>query len=373
MKVFSRVATVACLAALCSALAPQIAHAQNKELRYSLYLPPKSVEGGIVPQFLEELGKRTSGRVTGRMFPGGQLFSGPATLKGIRDGGADMGFIVLPLTLGELKHANIGVDLQLHTTDPFVAAGAVNETLMQSCAECRQDFATQNSIYLGGHAAPPWYVMCKAPAKSLADMKGRKIRVTGAWVARLANALGMVPVQLPGTEIASALSGGQIDCAVSPVVWLKDLQLWDSAKYVFEQPLGPSAGLGLFVTNRKTYDGLESRDKEVLLDLAAKWSVRAIDAYLTHDALVRKEAATKKVSFVRPGADFTRAVDDFRKNDLPNVVNDMTTRGATNAQAIVQAHLANIKTWEAIVAEVKGDREKYVQALKERTMKGLPR
>ena len=134
----------------------------------------------------------------------------------------------------------------MHTTDPFVAAGAVNETLMQSCAECRQDFATQNSIYLGGHAAPPWYVMCKAPAKSLADMKGRKIRVTGAWVARLANALGMVPVQLPGTEIASALSGGQIDCAVSPVVWLKDLQLWDSAKYVFEQPLGPSAGLGLF-------------------------------------------------------------------------------------------------------------------------------
>ena len=91
MKALVHAVSVACLAALCSALAPQIAQAQNKELRYSLYLPPKSVEGGIVPQFLEELGKRTSGRVTGRMFPGGQLFSGPATLKGIRDGGADMG------------------------------------------------------------------------------------------------------------------------------------------------------------------------------------------------------------------------------------------------------------------------------------------
>jgi TRAP-type transport system periplasmic protein len=371
MKVFSRAATVACLAALSSVLAPETVSAQTKELRYSLYLPPRSVEGTVVPPFLEELGKRTNGRVTGRLFPGGQLFSGPATLKGIRDGGADMGFIVLPLTLGELKHANIGVDLQLHATDPFVAAGAVNETLMQTCAECKQDFATQNSVYLGGHAAPPWYVMCRAPANSLADMKGRKIRVTGAWAARLANALGMVPVQLPGTEIASALSGGQIDCAVSPVVWLKDLQLWDSAKYVFEQPLGPSAGLGLFVTNRKTYDSLEARDKEILLDLVAKYSVRAIDAYLAHDAEVRKEAAGKKVSFVKVGRDFTQAVDNFRKNDLPNVVNDMTTRGATNAQAIVQGHLANLKTWEAIVAETKGDREKYTQVMKERTMKGL--
>ena len=121
MKALVHAVSVACLAALCSALAPQIAQAQNKELRYSLYLPPRSVEGTVVPPFLEELGKRTNGRVTGRLFPGGQLFSGPATLKGIRDGGADMGFIVLPLTLGELKHANIGVDLQLHTTDPFVA------------------------------------------------------------------------------------------------------------------------------------------------------------------------------------------------------------------------------------------------------------
>jgi TRAP-type C4-dicarboxylate transport system substrate-binding protein len=373
MKALTCMTRLACLAALYAVLWLDAAHAQHKELRYSLYLPPRSVEGGIVPQFLEALGKRTDGRVTGRMFPGGQLFSGPATLKGIRDGGADMGFIVLPLTLGELKHANIGVDLQLHATDPFVAAGAVNETLMQSCAECKQDFATQNAIYLGGHAAPPWYVMCKAPAKSLADFRGRKLRVTGAWVARLANVLGMVPVQLPGTEIASALSGGQIDCAVSPVVWLKDLQLWDSAKYVFEQPLGPSAGLGLFVTNRKTYDSLEPRDQQILLDLAAQYSTRAIDAYLAHDATVRKEAAAKKVSFVRPGADFTKAVDDFRKNDLPNVVNDMTARGAQNAEAIVKAHLANLKTWEGIVAEVKGDREKYTQIMKERTMKGLLR
>jgi len=208
-------------------------------------------------------------------------------------------------------------------------------------------------------------------ALPISDFKGRKLRVTGAWAARLANALGMVPVQLPGTEIASALSGGQIDCAVSPVVWLKDLQLWDAAKYVFEQPLGPSAGLGLFVTNRKTFDSLEARDKDILLDLVAKYSVRAIDAYLAHDAAVRKEALGKKVAFVRPSADFTQAVDNFRKADLPNVINDMTARGGTNAQAIVQAHLANLKTWEAIVAETKGDREKYTQIMKERTQKGL--
>ena len=119
MKVFSRLATVACLAALSSVLSPDTASAQTKELRYSLYLPPRSVEGGVVPPFLEELSKRTNGRVTGRLFPGGQLFSGPATLKGIRDGGADMGFIVLPLTLGELAQ---------HTMDHRTCCGRIGSS-----------------------------------------------------------------------------------------------------------------------------------------------------------------------------------------------------------------------------------------------------
>ena len=52
MKAFAYVLSLICLAALCSAVSPVTAHAQTKELRYSLYLPPRSVEGGIVPQFL---------------------------------------------------------------------------------------------------------------------------------------------------------------------------------------------------------------------------------------------------------------------------------------------------------------------------------
>ncbi len=177
--------------------------AQSAELRYSMFQPPRTIEGVIIGDFLEELGEKTEGRVTGKQFPGGQLLSGPATLKGIKDGVADMGFIVLSFTLGELKHANIVADLQLYAVDPYVAAGAANETIMADCKECTADFVAQNSLYLGGHAATPWQLMCRQPIGGLADLAGRKVRVTGAWATRLASSLGMVSVQLPGTEIAA--------------------------------------------------------------------------------------------------------------------------------------------------------------------------
>lgn len=344
---------------------------EARELRYSMYLPPATLEAQVVAKFATDLAQKSEGRLTAKMFPGGQLFSGPATLKGIKDGGADLGFVVLPLTIGELKHANIGVDLQLHASDSYVAMGAVNETIMQSCAKCVSDFDAQNSLYLGGHAAPAFHLMCKSPGKTAAELKGRRVRVTGAWTARLANAFGMVPVQLPGTEIAAALSGGQVDCAIAPVVWLKDLQLWDSVRSVLELPMGPSAGLGLYVINKRTWQSLEPRDKTVLLDVVTNSIVTAVEDYEVRDAQIRSEAAAKGVAFTKPEADLVKIVDDFRKADVPNVVADMTNRGAEGADGIVKAHLANIAAWEKIVADAKGDRAKIVKALEDRTLKGL--
>ncbi len=344
---------------------------EARELRYSLYLPPSSVEGEVLSKFVPELAQRSAGRLTMRVFPGGQLFSGPATLKGIRDGGADMGFVIFPLTVGELKHANIGVDLQLHTSDPYVAMGAVNETVMQSCPKCAGDFDAQNAIYLSGHAAPAFHLMCKSPMKTAADLSGRKVRVTGSWTARLANAFGMVPVQLPGTEIASALSGGQVDCAIAPVVWMRDLQLWDSAKAVLELPLGPSAALGMFVINKRTFNSLDAKDKTVLLDIAADATLAAVEVYDRRDAETRAEAGRKGVVFIKPDDGLLKIVEDFKKNDVPNVVKDMSNRGVTNAEEIAKVHLANVTTWEKIVSDTKGDRKKYMEILKERTMKGL--
>ncbi|MGE5146580.1 MAG: hypothetical protein ACM3N5_07510, partial [Candidatus Eiseniibacteriota bacterium] len=85
--------------------------ADAKELKYNLFQPPRTIEGQVQQSAFADYAKETKGAVTIKLFAGGQLLSGPGTLKGIQDGVVDIGFIVPSLNLGELKHIAIIPDL----------------------------------------------------------------------------------------------------------------------------------------------------------------------------------------------------------------------------------------------------------------------
>jgi len=342
------------------------------ELKYSLFMAPRVIEGRLMEEFGKELAAKTDGRVTIRMFAGGQLFSAPATLNGIRDGAVDGGFIVAPLTMAELKHVNILSDMVAYQLDPLVTAAAANETLMINCEGCREDFDKHNVVMLGGHATTPWKLLCAKPVASLADLQGRKARIIGGAATRLVDALGMVGVTLPVSEIAPALAGGQIDCAVGPVNWLQNYSLWDSAKTVVDIDLGISGGIGYFVFNKDSMAELLAEDRATFVDLVPTYIAKATQGYIDEDATARAAAEERGVTFVEPSADIVAALEDFRETDLPNIVADAAARGVENPKEIMDEFMATYETWEKRFAGTDRSPETAARLMQEHILSVAP-
>ena len=336
-----------------------------KELKYNLFQPPRTLEGQILQTAFGEFAKETKGAVTVKLFAGGQLLSGPGTLKGIQDGVVDIGFIVPSLNLGELKHIAIIPDLLPWALNSYAATAAAMQTILVDCAACKKEQVDHNIWFLGGEGPTSWNIMCTKPVSNLAEFKGKRVRVTGSSATRMIRALGGVAVQLPPPEIGPALSGGQIDCAVGPNAWLADYSLWDSVKQVIALELGVYHGLGLFVTNRSSFAGLTPEQKKAYLALSLKYAVVGTDRYAEQQKEVRETAKKRGIQIWTPSKDFDEALAKFRESDLPNVVEDFKKRGATDAQQVVDTHLANLKKWDAIVAKVGHSEAALVKAMNE--------
>ncbi|MPZ55400.1 MAG: hypothetical protein GEU91_02655 [Rhizobiales bacterium] len=338
--------------------------AQAKELRYNLFDVPRSATAQVITKFFDDLRKETNGDLTTRIFTGGQLLNAPATLKGVGDRVVDGGFVVPSLNQGQLKHTNVIPDLLPFVTDSLVAAAAGVDTAVVGCEGCKDEFKAAKVVWLGGFGPDPWHLMCREPITKADDLKGRKVRVTGASPTRLIRQLGGVPVQLPPTEIATAFQGGQIDCACGPLVWLRDYALWDVAKSVVDAPFGVYGGLGTFTFNADTFASFTAPQRAAMLKLMPDSVINGTRLHLRSGDEARKGAAAKGISFWKPDDEFKKRVTEFRKSEIGNLTADMSKRGVANAEAVIRLHLANIDKWEKKLATIGNDPGRLIEELR---------
>ena len=320
--------------------------AEAKELRYNLFVPANTIEAKELDAFFKEVKEKTGGSLTGKVFPGGQLLTGPASLKGVGDGVADVGFVAPQFSPGELPHTNTMPDMVAFTVDPMATMSAANEVIMTQCPECTKEWADRNLVFLGGHTGTPWELMCTKPAATVGDLKGRKVRVPGGAATRLAEALGLVGVNMTPTEAAQGLAGGQIDCVVGATSWMRDYSFWDSAKSVINADLGLSAGLGTFVFNIKSWKGLSQKEQQVLMDLIPKYVTLMTQDYINREAEVRKQAEAKGVTFTKPDPTTAAAIAKYRKTDIPNIAAQLKKRGVKNPNRIIDAYNESLAKWK---------------------------
>lgn len=72
-----------------------------------------------------------------------------------------------------------------------------------------------NVKLLGIWAFGPQMLFCNSPITELADVKGLKVRVYDANLAKFVESIGGIPVPLSFTEVHQSLSLGVVDCAIT--------------------------------------------------------------------------------------------------------------------------------------------------------------
>jgi TRAP-type mannitol/chloroaromatic compound transport system substrate-binding protein len=156
----------------------------------------------------------------------------------------------------------------------------------------RKNYSPLGAFYVGPltpHNAEVW-AMSKKPIKSLADLKGYKMRLGNAALNDIMSRLGVTPVFLPGGEIYEAAQRGVIDGFeyVTPSVnWAMGYQ--EVTQYMYLSPSRAATDAQALFVNQKVWDKLPA-DLQKIVELAAFY---AADRYYTKEVSDDAEAMKK--------------------------------------------------------------------------------
>lgn len=285
----ARMAVVATLLLL-----PLRANAEPVTLKLSFFTSDRSIayQAAIKP-FVDAVNNEGDGLIKIDVYSSGTLGKIQRELpKQVLDGTADIAFIV-PGQNPELFQDNPVVEL------PGLFRDSREASLTYTRLVAANSLAGyQNYFVIGAFATQPETIHSRKPLRSLADLKGQKIRVNNPTEAIALAKLGALPAVLAFNETAPALSAGVLDGATVPVTQLFDVGIGRLAgnHYLLGTSVAPLA----LVMNRKVFDQLPENAKALVRKYSGEWSAeRFSEAY---------EAAGKKV------------LDDIRADNRRSIV-----------------------------------------------------
>lgn len=105
-------------------------------------------------------------------------------------------------------------------------------------------------------------LFCRNEIKSLADLKGRKVRTSGASQADFVSYFGGSGVNMAFGEVQQSLQNGVIDCAITGTLGGYKAKWYDGAKYLYSLPI--NWGASLVGMNMKSWQKLDAATQKTL-------------------------------------------------------------------------------------------------------------
>jgi len=198
---------------LAAAQAAPAASTSLPEIRWRLASSfPKSLDTiyGAAEALSKRVAALTAGKFQIRVFAGGELVPGLQVLDAVGNGTAECGHSAGYYYVGK------NLALAFDTAVPFGLTARQQNAWMYAgggLSALRALYAKYNVVqFPGGNTGTQMGGWFRKPIKSLADLRGLKMRIPGIGGQIMAR-LGAVPQTLPGSDIYPALERGAIDAA----------------------------------------------------------------------------------------------------------------------------------------------------------------
>ncbi len=295
MSRFICTALCACLLSLAFMLPVQ---AKTTELTYSIFFPATHGHTLLAQEWGRQVETATKGEVKVTIFPGATLTPADQSYDGVVKGISDLAMGVMSYMKGRFPLSEV-IDLPLGYQSGAQVTGMANAFLEKFNP---QELAQVKVMYLHGHG--PGLLHTKKPVSSLEELQGIKLRTTGT-TARLAKALGAVPVAMPQNEAYEALSKGIVGGTLTPIESLKG---WKFAEVVGSTTLnlGSSYSVAFFtVMNKKKWDSLSPENQKAIEEVNRQWVDRTGQLWdeLDREGRAFSEAKGNKVISLTPAED----------------------------------------------------------------------
>ena len=189
-----------------------------------------------------------------------------------------------------MKMTRLGLFQFAHAIPIYVAEDAVLEGIdlagvAGSFAEARKMAEAYAPIFNEGleknydsrtlffYPFPAQMIYCKEPISSLADLKGRKVRVQGASQGDLVEALGGTSVTVQFAETVPALERGVVNCGITGTMPAYKGGWHEVVDYVLELPVGFT--ITFMAANMTAWEKLDPKTQAFITEQATAWEDKA--------------------------------------------------------------------------------------------------
>ncbi|MCV2371243.1 TRAP transporter substrate-binding protein [Roseateles oligotrophus] len=193
-------------------VAPAVVHAQAN-IRWRLASSfPKSLDTifGAADVFAKKVGEMTGGKFQISTHAGGELMPAFGVVDAVKEGTVEMAHTAPYYFHGKDETFAIGCAIPFGLNSRQMTAWMLEGNGLKLMREFYKQYNIIN--FLGGNTGAQmggWY---RKEVKSVADIKGMKMRI-GGFAGRVLERMGGVPQNIPGGEIYQALEKGTIDAA----------------------------------------------------------------------------------------------------------------------------------------------------------------
>ncbi|MEC9345299.1 MAG: C4-dicarboxylate TRAP transporter substrate-binding protein [Pseudomonadota bacterium] len=342
--------TILTAGVLAAGVAAVTVPAQAVELRIAIGGTGNNGLVNGMKRFATEIEKATEGRYTGKVYEQ-VLLNYAETMTGVRDGVADIGYVIPAYARGEFPYGNLVVDLATAGVNPVAVAGAANEFIVK-CEKCIDEYRRQNQVFLGTSVIGPYYALTKERITEPGDFAGKKIRgfgPFGRWVA----AMGATPVVLGANDIYEAISQGQLDGNTHTVDTLRSLSLGEVVDYILDAPIGVYIGNNMFNMNRNLWNDLSDADKKAFIRVGGETVGWTTVTYWGENKALLADPKAAGAELVQPSEAVRKASEEFRANDLKTVAQlNKEKFGLADADEQLAILMGMVDKWAAMTDKV---------------------
>ena len=216
-------------------------------------------ENGVM--FADAVRIATGGEIDITVHAGGSLFKGGEIKKAIQTGQVPIGERLLS------GHQNESL---IFGTDsiPFLATSYADSAKLYKHLrpELEKILDKQGLVLLYGVPWPSQGLYFNKEINSVADTKGIKFRSYNNSTARIAELMGMLPVQVEAAELSQALATGVASSFVSSGATGYDRKVWEHLSHFYE--VNAWLPRNYVMVNKKVWNKLSEKNRNIIMGVA---------------------------------------------------------------------------------------------------------
>ena len=284
----------------------------------------------FIQPWCDKITKESAGKMKCQIYPSMQLGGTPAQLVDqVKDGVADVVWTLSGYTAGRYPLMEV-FELPFMMQNPEATSKALWD---YTTTYAMSEFKDVKPLAFHVHGDGVFHIREK-PIRTMADLKGLKVRAPTRQTNKFLAALGATPVAMPVPQVSEALGKGVIDGAVVPYEVVPSVKIQEIVKFHSEtDPAEPAlyTSTFMFIMNKDKYAGLSPELKKVIdANSGQGFSGQIGKVFLAADAEGKKLTA-KNTTNVIPAPELA----NWKKAGQPLVdawISETTAKGQNGQQ-----------------------------------------